>query len=284
MEAYYQKRTIWTQRAEGDAAPEPTAPNLEELAAKSGMTAGRTGLVDYHTVESTELGKTSRFDQNTFSFRPFREIGFDPDIPMYRPRDIRDAKETDVEYVYWKTSVKDQFIPELGDIRDDVARDWKKLEARKLVDKRVEELRKEASEREGGLKERLPAQAEKITSTNEFSWITMGGGLIPQMNSPQLSSVEGVDAVTWEFMETVFAKKAGELGVVRNASHDSAYVFLVTRRGPDVDAQRQRFLRTFFQGGSEVAALAQGEFQDYYRRWYAQLEREMKVEWKRPPQ
>ncbi len=284
MESYFQKYTIWKQQIEGETMKEPAAPKLEELATQYGLTPGRTGPVDFNTVEDTDLGKTSRFDPQTFTFRPFREVGFDPDVPLFRPREIRDANDTDIEYAFWKVATKEEYIPELKDIRDEVVTTWKLLEARKLAEKQAEELRKAAAGGSGSLKERLPAQADKVFATNEFSWLTMGMGMLPQMNAPQLSTVEGVDSVTWDFMKTVFETEVGQVNVVPDAPHRTIYVFTVMRRGPETDVQRQRFLRTFFQGGNEFAALIQSEYQDYYRTWYQQLEREMNVQWERVPQ
>lgn len=287
LETYYQQFTLWQRQSElpgVEPPPKPAPLNYQQLAEQYAIQYQTTGLVDPFEAEKTELGATSRFDNQTFSIQPFVRVAFDPDVQLFRPREIENRDGANLEYMYWKREQKDAFTPELAEIRVEVEDAWKKIEARKLAEKQAQELAKKASSANTNLREALPEYAEKVQETNQFSWLIMGNSLsLFQPQQPQLSTVEGVDGVTWDFMEKVFALNEGQVGVVTNAAETVYYVVRVLGRTPSENVLRERFLREFPSGIDQVNALLQDEYLEYYREWYGELEREMKVNWARVP-
>lgn len=282
VDQYYQDYTIWERRLAGDNSPKPAPPNPQQWVDQFGVEFGETGLVDFYSVENTPLGKTSTF-QN-FAFHSFREVAFDPDVPLFRAREITDAKDGRVEYLYWKVATQEEYVPQFEEVRQEVTQAWEKIEARKLARQQAEQLREEAANKQGTLKERLPGYADKILEPPPFSWITLSVSLgLMGMRSPQVSDVEGVEGENWQFMERVFSTPTGDLGIAANAPEDHIYLFRVRQRLPEEDVLRERFLQTFHQGGMEFASLMNAKYQDFYGRWYSDLTREMGLQWVRQP-
>jgi hypothetical protein len=262
--------------------PQPESPDVNALAAKLDVQGGRTGLVDYFEAEASALGKTSRFDMNTGSIRDFRDIAFNPRLQPFQPAEVVTTDITkDVRYLFWKVEEKAEYVPQLSEIRQEVADAWKLLQARKLADEKAERLRREAAAASGSLAERLPQMAEQVFPTNEFSWRS---SFMPGSGVPQISSVEGVDAVSESFMETVFATNHNQIGVTHNAGQSVTYVFRVARISPSEDQLRHDFLRDLHAGSRDVQILRQVQFQEHYSTWLGDLEREFSVEWQRPPE
>jgi hypothetical protein len=282
MDQYVQDYTIWQRRPEGDSSPQPPAPDARVWVATYGVEVGETGLVDYYSVANTPLGKTSAFEN--FMFRPFRDVGFDPDVPLYRLRQIRDANDIQIEYLYWKIATQSEYVPNFEEARQEVLTAWQRKEARKLARQKAEQLRDEAAAKEGSLAERLGQEASRVLTPPAFSWLSMSPALgILGMQSPQLSDIEGIEGESWELMRTIFSTAVNELGIAANAPEDHYYVFQVLERDPPENVLQERFLQTFHTGGGEFRMLANARIQTYFRTWFSDLRREMAVEWKRPP-
>ena len=105
--------------------------------------------------------------------------------------------------------------PPFNEIKVEVEEAWKRIEAHKLAEAKANELKKKADAAKGSLKERLTEYADKVIATNQFAWLSKGSFGEPQL---KISSIEGVDGVTWDFMENVFTHREGELGVAKNGS------------------------------------------------------------------
>lgn len=290
LEGYFQAYTIWKQQIEfartereREREPEPAPPDFDALADRLGFAYGRTGLVDIFEVSDTELGETARFDAMTRSIRSFAQIAFDEDVPLFRVREIGSNVESGVDFLYWKADEQDEYTPPFDEIRVEVEEAWKVLEARKLADERVKELQKIATERPGPLKESLPDYADQVFQTNEFTWLSTGNMGFNPFAQPTLGNVEGVEGVSWEFMESVFQLKEEEVGTARNGPEDTFFVVRVVRRAPTDERQRQEFLQAFRMGGlQDIFPLQQDEQRAYYQRWFQDLEEEMNVTWQRP--
>ncbi len=282
MDRYFQSYTIWEQRPSGDSSPRPTPPDPQTWVERFGVAVGQTGLVDFYSVEKTDLGRTSRFDSQSFRFRAFREVAFDPEVPLFRVREIVDIQNSDIEYVYWKIEEQPESVPTFDEARSEVEQAWRKEEARKLARQRAEQLQQEAAQREGTLRERLPEYADKVFEPPAFTWISWGATLgLRGLESPGLSDVEGVEGESWEFMQAVFSTAPDAVGLATNAPQDHFYVFRTVKREPPESELQKLFLESFGQSFREYDALVSARLQNFYRDWYRQLEESMAVRWER---
>jgi len=123
----------------------------------------------------------------------------------------------------------------------------------------------------------------KVVETNEFTWMT--AGMVPSgmgMGAPGLSPVDGVEHAGSDFMQSVFALDVGQTGVAFNQPHTFVYVTRVASESPSDDALREMFLQ--IGASMELQQIAMMDRQDIRRLWLQSIEREMNLEWVRPPQ
>ena len=125
-----------------------------------------------------------------------------------------------------------------------------------------------------------------VISPRPFSWLTQGGGMSPDpFGPPSLGQVEGISAVTPEFMESVAGMETSDISVIPNADRSAFYVVHLKLRTPDgtsgpfYEAAQDQFLREQgdFMARIRYMGLAQQGHQDLYFRWRDGLMREYNV-------
>jgi len=183
------------------------------------------------------------------------------------------------ELVVWKTDEVARHEPKsLADIKDQVVAVWRAQQARKVVEKRAEELIKKVKESGKPLGEALQNETVtgqkdtlllQVTPTGSFSWMTYFN-FGPQFQMPpRISTVVGVDKVGESFMKTAFQDlKPGDVGVASNADKSVYYLIQVESRDgskpEEFEKLRERFVQDTQQGNTartmaqEMSAIYQG--------------------------
>lgn len=183
------------------------------------------------------------------------------------------------ELVLWKVEEIAPHEPKsLADIKDQVVAAWRAQQARKVVEKRAEELIKKAKESGKPLGEALQNETVtgqkdtlllQVTPTGSFAWMTYFN-FGPQFQiPPRISTVVGVEKAGESFMKTAFQDlKPGETGVAANADKTVYYVVQVEKRDDatpeEVAKLQERFIQDTQQGNAartmaqEMSAIYQG--------------------------
>ncbi len=284
VDAYFRKRLREDKSAselEQDGAKKESAStaggdeeiDVDALAEKHGLIAGRVPLGDIFAMQDTELGKVTEFDSNSMSIREvFFERGFVPEIPLYKPGRMG-GQLSNQKFVFWKTAEREQREAEFAEVKDRVEFAWKMQKARDIAEAQARKLLDRAKG-DVPFKESLGEEGDAAIETNEFSWFTRG--MMPFGGSNQLSlgTIEGVERPGEEFMKTVFELAPDEVGMAFNNPKDTVYLIrLVSENG--VDVRRQQFLRTGqFASQQEFA---QVDYQNAYRKWIDEIKKELGV-------
>lgn len=173
------------------------------------------------------------------------------------------------------------FVPELKDIREEVIAAWKLGRAVAVAKEEAEKLAKQVKG-DKPLKDSVDEKlAKQVVETNEFSWMTHGSTPMGS-GAPYLSSVTGVEMPGAEFMEAVYALRPNQVGVAINRPKTVVYVVRLVSDSPPEEQRRQQFLdtgityETFYMGAMDR--------QQILEQWYLDLDKEMGLQWTRPPQ
>ncbi len=261
--------------------PAPDEFALAKVAKDAGLQFDSIPLINQFDIEKDhEIGRASASAAGQFGRSlPFVMSAFNPKRDVYVPEQVN-ALFSQMEYLYWLTDAKDEFLPPFKDCEKEVAKAWKVLEARKLAKAEAERLAKEVASGKT-LKESFVDRA--VNETSMFTWFTQG--FTPYgMGQPQLSEVKGVGMAGMKFMEVVFSLKPGETGVAPNQPETIYYVVQLQKTAPGND-----LLRELFAGGSAqrsmptIQALWRKERQPIMSQWMDDLDKEYSVEWKRDP-
>ncbi len=261
---YSQARSRW--RAKG-APPdqEPEAPDFKELAKSFGVTFEQTGKVSAQEAQDqTELAKSSHVDETQFlRLIPFTAQAFDPRLPSYRPVDSA-SPDAETSYLWWRTDdFKDAYVPEFADVKADVLRAWKMIEARKLALAEAKTYADDANKRRSTLKEIFQNRANLAPKeVGPFPWLTLSSVPFGESMQPvtRLTQVTGVEMAGDEFMRAVFDTEVGSTTVAMNQPQTIAYVVQVQKFDPTEDVFRQKFQTYETQAvnspNRDIAALA----------------------------
>lgn len=291
VDKYFRAYTTWRSRAKEQAegqAPTTTAAgeapvlDVEGLAKQYGLTAGQTPLVDELEIGEYELGKAFRFSlaNNQFRRESFAEIAFNSRQPLFKSDQIR-SFEVDVEFLYWKTEEKEDSVPTLAEARDEVVAAWRRDNAFQLAQTEAERQAK-ALPGDKPLRESAPeGQGQNVLEPPEFTWLTRGA-LPTGSGAPMLSTIDGIEYAGPEFMQTVFALQPNTIGVAANSPRTVVYIVRLVSESPDEETRRTQFMETGLTG--EMAFPAQIELWTFIGEWYRELERDMQLSWRRPPQ
>jgi hypothetical protein len=282
VEGYFREHNRWFHMSKTDPQAQPPKPlDHVGLAERHGLVAGETPLVDELQVADYELGKSYQFSfvQRQVQTIPFGRLAYVEGVPLFKASQIR-SFESDTEFLYWKLKEEAAFVPELKDIRDEVANAWKLREALAVAKEAAQKLVQQAKG-DKPLKESLDEElAKRVVETNEFSWMTHGS-TPTGLGAPFMSAVDGVESPGAGFMEAVAALKPNQVGFAANQPQKVVYVVRVVSETPSEDKRRKQFLET---GVSlESFYLASTDRQRIIEQWFQEIDREMQVKWNRPP-
>jgi hypothetical protein len=285
LDLYYQARQKWigTSKASGGAdQPEPTPPDPETLASKYGLTGDDTRLVDALEIEEYEIAQAYFFPMS--SMQPqrisFAESAYTENVPLYKAQRIP-YFQLNVEFLYWKVDEKEPYVPELKDIRDQVAEFWKMQQAFQIAKNEAATIAEKVDGTRPLAESVDEKLADRIIETGEFSWLTHGA-MPSGMAPPTISPVMGVESPGTDFMQAIFALEPNEVGVANNQPQTVVYVARMIREFPDEAKRREDFLTSGLS--LDTFQIASTERQRLMGKWYEDLEQEMRLEWQRPPE
>jgi hypothetical protein len=274
MLTYSEEMQIYLRSQEaGDTSVAKPAPiDLAKVADEAGLTYGRTGMVDADSVQSLPIGR-SNVGQASFASQVLV-----PGLGTYQPFSSN-ALELDAgftTYLFWKTEERAAKVPTFSEAKEEVVAAWKREEARKLAEKKAQELVGLLDQQTESPWNAVLSETERplVVQPSTFSWMQP-----PQsfLGAPFLSTVEGVESPGEEFMRQVFSTPVGKSTVAPNAPKSIYYVARVTEVIPQGKDLQEMFARTPIQ--MESRQLGFMENQPIFADWYRQLESEMQVKW-----
>ncbi len=256
----------------------PPTPDVMKIAADNGLEGLRSDFVT--PAEAAAAGGIGRsFTAPARGMRPqlWASLVPDPAMPRFRPVFSRDI--AGVRYLSWKVEDRPQFTPPLSEIKPEVERVWKLLEARPLAKKRAEEI--VAAAKDKTLGEAVAGrEGTEATTVGPFTWLTRGTA--PFGSPPTLSDPDGIEMAGEKFMETVFSLEPGETAVAFNEPETVCYAIRLLSFEPQDETLRERF-RDSATDPRRLATLAEGETLEVYERWLADVESRSGVTWVRAP-
>ena len=257
----------YSSPAERKGKTPPQKLDYEEIARKYGLTIGSTGMVDQMQAAKTEIGSLWMLDSNMRATQAaFQAMG------KLRPETGLNALG---EYLFWKTDEEKEEAPKFDDegMRDQVLREWKKIEARKLALAEAEKLAKQAGDAGKPLAEVFADMSKwHVLTPPTFSWMSINSASM----SCYLTAVEGVEIAGPEFMKTVFGLEPGKVGSAMNAPQTIVYVVQVKEFSPSYDELWSQFQKTDFR---MYGSILQQEFASKSRAWLVDLQNQADFQW-----
>ncbi len=259
----------------------PPAPDVSKLAAEYGLEGVRSDFITPSEAGagggiggSFDLVRSARFGMQQLRWI---DMVLSPSAPRFRPVVTRDI--TGVRYLSWKTEDRPQITPAFSEIRPEVERVWKLLEARPLARKKAEEVA--ASAKSKTLAEAIAGgEGLEATTVGPFTWLTRGTA--PFGSGPMLSNPDGIEMAGEAFMRAVFSLEPGGTAVAFNEPETVCYAVRLVAFEPDDETLRQRF-RDVELDPRRLETLAAVESRDAFARWMADIEKRRGVTWVRPP-
>jgi hypothetical protein len=274
MLTYSEEMQIYlrSQEAGDTSVAKPSPIDLAKVADEAGLTYGRTGMVDADSVQSLPIGR-SNVGQASFASQVLV-----PGLGTYQPFSSN-ALELDAgftTYLFWKTEERAAKVPTFSEAKEEVVAAWKREEARKLAEKKAQDLVGLLDQQTESPWNAVLNETERplVVQPSTFSWMQP-----PQsfLGAPFLSTVEGVESPGEDFMRQVFSTPVGKSTVASNAPKSIYYVVRVTEVIPQGKDLQEMFARTPIQ--MESRQLGFMENQPIFADWYRQLESEMQVKW-----
>lgn len=210
-----------------DKKEEPPAPpaalaDLAALAQQNGLEFAKTGPMSFLELREQPFGRTASVDDNT----PLLNILFSKELALFQPKLGFDIDGN--RFLVQKTSDTPRRVPELKEVRDEVAKAWKRMKAAELAQKRADELAKKAQDAGAPLADFFADdKAIQVVKTDPFSWYT-GGDVAPftgQQQPFRLGDPTNIVAAGPEFMQKVF--ELGDKQVAAVPNHDRSTVYVV---------------------------------------------------------
>lgn len=233
----YGGEVVAAQAEEGDPPPVPVRlAELAPMAKEKKLAFEETVPLSELEMFDTMVGKAMDVQSGS---RNVTKAAF-TDLRLYEPFLAQDLDG----YWYLVLKVDDQpsYIPELKDIREQVAAAWKRSEAAKLALKKSEELARDVEASGKTLADVFTDSDYEVTTTDLFSWITFGNTPVELQRGPRLGDAPPLTAVGNDFMQRAFDLKGTEVIGMLNFDHSQAYVLQLARRERTEDELRTAFL------------------------------------------
>ncbi len=260
----------------------PPQPDVMKLAAEHGLQGIQSEFVT--PSQAAAAGGIGGSFQIAFSERfgvqqqPWIDMILPPAAPRFRPVVTRDV--AGVRYLSWKAEDRPEFTPQLADIKADVVRVWKLMEARPLAQTRAQEIA--ASAKDKTLAEAVTGRdGLEAKSAGPFTWLTRGTA--PFGSRPVLSNPAGIEMAGEAFMAAVFGLEPGGTTVAFNEPETICYAVRAVSFEPDEATLQTRF-RDATLDPRRLAALAESETREAFARWLDTIEKRQGVTWERPPE
>jgi len=271
---YGNDRTRWEVKHERDKTVQPPTPiDFDVLAKEFNLTTYTTKLLSAY-----ELSQVEGIGESFVGERSFVQYAFGP-LQLFQPVISGDAAGN--QYLAWKIEQQEARVPKLDEIRDEVVRAWKMMEARKPALEHAKSLVQTAEKDKITLVELATRDVLEKVQPDPFSWLTYG--TTPNINSrvpPRLSAVKGIEDPGAEFMQGVFRLPPGALGTAFNNPQTIVYVVQVQEYEPSPDVLRRSFLADDYRTYAQVT---EPHFREQLTAWNNSIQAEAGLKWVRPP-
>ncbi len=286
LQEYHGDLAIYeSQGAEENAKP-PVRPDFKKLAKETGLEARDSGgLLDVFEAKALDIGSSYVEGRTEFVSIIYQKL------PEFLPRISSDLAGN--QYLFWKTKETAEKVPEWTDkgVRQKVLAAWKLEQARSLARKEAERLASIARRAKQPL-EKVFAKRPRahVYQSDPFTWLTEGA--IPGSMSnalPEISQIRAAGAVAGVekavqtpgngFMQAVFHRDRGDVGVAMNQPEMTVYVFRITEMTP-------ASWDTFVSEGSNPYSLFRVAYLDRERvgrAWFKSIEEAAGMKWEREP-
>ena len=284
---YAEDYALWqARRPAGSAAPQP--PDVEKIAEKQGLAAGRSELVAADAAFAAGgIGGSFEFVQDPSSRFGIRQQRWIDQMFGSGALSLRPVRSRDVEgsrYLSWRTEDQPEFTPSFETAQGDVERAWRIVEARGAARKAADSLAGTAREKKTSLAQALPPAADgakpRFTPVDvpPFSWLTAGmAGGGPSLSQPASLSMPGD-----EFMRAVFSLEPEQTAVAFNEPKTVCYAIRLATLEPPTQELQDRFLAGR-ANRQAIGMVAQREATTAFRGLIEGLERRRGLDWKRQP-
>lgn len=280
---YAEDYALWQARQVASAEP-PKAPDIDVIAKKQGLEAGRSGLVTAsQAIASGGIGQSFEFipdPGSRFGIRQqnWLEAIFGQNTIARRPVTSRDVAGN--RYLSWKTDDQPEATPAFEAIRDNVDFSWRIVEGRGLARKKAEEIAAQANAAKQSLEATVAGKTDlKVVQTGPFTWLSVGA---TPNSPPSVSQPEGVAMPGEEFMRAVFRLEPGQTSVAFNEPRTVCYCIRLISLDPPAAELRDRFLEAR-SDPRRSGMVAQQEFSESFGRWIEGLEKQYGLKWSRQP-
>lgn len=282
LAGYAQDRALW-QAQGGSAAAAPVPPDIDAIAARQGLEAGRSdGPVA--AAAAVEAGGPARSFEivpdpsNRFGRRDigWLDMMYGPDTGLYRAMTSRDFEGN--RFISWKTADEPDFVPDFDAVRPEVERAWRIVEGRGLAKQKAEGLAEKARAAGKPLAEVFAGDAAATVSTvGPFTWLedTFTGG------QPTLSQPEGISMPGEEFMSAVHGLQPGQVTIAFNEPRTVCYLIRLVSVAPAEEALREAFVAGRNDQRS-IAMVAQDQLFRASDAWIRGLEERYRLNVKLP--
>jgi len=271
----------------GRAADKPLPPNVDMIAEKQGLKAGRAERQTFgEALRAGGIGSSFQLSADPQSALGFRQqqwadLFFGAQRPLWRPVETRDVPGN--RYLGWKTADFPAVVPEFAAVRADVERAWRIVEARPKADTVAREIAAAATDGRTLADVVAGRQGTTLTASTvgPFTWLSQGSA---SLGAPvTLSQPEGLEMPGDDFMRAVFALEPGGTAVAFNEPRTVCYAIRLVSFAPPDDELRRKFLDPEFDT-RRIAAVAERDQARAFQAWLTDVERQAGLEWKRPPQ
>jgi hypothetical protein len=277
---YAEDVALWKARGGSTAAPSP--PDINLIAEKQALEAGRSELVTAEqAVGGGGIGQSFEFVPDPGSRFGIRQQNWLDSIFGQNTMPLRPVTSRDVagnRYLSWKTDDQAEFTPTFDDVRDDVDFSWRIVEGRGLARKKAEELAARARTEKQSFEMLLGGNTLlKAAKIAPFTWLSTGPN-----GQPVLSQPEGVQMPGEDFMEAVFGLEPEQTTVAFNEPRTVCYAIRLDAVEPPAAELREKFLEAK-SDPRRIGAVAQGEFSRSFGDWLTGLEKRYGLTWTRQP-
>jgi hypothetical protein len=148
------------------------------------------------------------------------------------------------KYIAWKVGEKEERVPEFAEVKDEVIRAWKMIEARPLAEAEAKRIAEKAKKQALPLDKALGDEELSVLFSQPFSWATRGHLTQFQFNVPsRLSEINGIVGADYEFMKKIFRMKEGEIEVIENFPKTTYYVVRLAQKVVPPATLRENYLK-----------------------------------------
>ena len=277
---YAEDLAIWKAGAGGASPPPP--PDIDLIAKKQGLEAGRSELVTVdQAVSAGGVGQSFEFVVDPGSRFGVRQQNWIDAIFGQNTMPLRPVTSRDVagnRYLSWKTEDRAERIPAFDEVRGDVEFSWRIVEGRGLARKKAEELAARARSEKQSFEMLLGGDTSLAPlKVGPFAWLSAGAG-----GQPALSQPEGIQMPGEAFMAAVFGLEPDQTTAAFNEPQTVCYAIRLESFAPPTPELREKFLESR-SDPRRIAAVAQGEFSRSFGDWLEGLERRYGLTWVRQP-